>query len=496
MAAGLGRGGGPGVLARLNGGVTQCGCAQVSVTKELLARGVSESRIVWACGRALADVALADGRRPLGSRSRAASTLHLGSLSGPHRRRRRRRVDVVTAAAGRGASSVMTALRKPAVRSVAPPGGGDRRALPTSPVGRGQPALRHHRGSFLHRSRPRKGAGEPRCEDGLRHLAPVALQPQPRSRQLQPCARLVPPTCAANVRPLRRLNAAVHRELYAEIIATLRDAAQRCDAGGDLRHTAARAGRQRRRAAKIPASGRGGDERAGVLVCASEHARDCLDRRPRPAAAGSLAAVLQQAVVPTTLIVTIFLLVGRRYSPLHWASAPTVVAGVAASSPPGRRFRKFRACRRRSSPRDCRKRSPTCGPRPRSRRRSLPCDRSCGACCAAGFLDRALRLGFNVLSGLLLTVARGEPPARVGRLPDRRALPRAQRRLRRRAGRGTRLRICIGALFTVSEFAVVQQASASAYMLLVALQLPLVAVALSASNPSWAARRAHSGRRC
>ena len=37
-----------------------------------------------------------------------------------------------------------------------------------------------------------------------------------------------------------------------------------------------------------------------------------------------------------------------------------------------------------------------------------------------------------------------------------------------------------GVLFVVSEFAVVQQASASAYMLLVALQLPLVAVALSA----------------
>ena len=47
-------------------------------------------------------------------------------------------------------------------------------------------------------------------------------------------------------------------------------------------------------------------------------------------AAGSLAAVLQQAVVPTTLIVSIFL-VGRRYSLLHWASALTVVAGVATS---------------------------------------------------------------------------------------------------------------------------------------------------------------------
>ena len=97
----------------------------------------------------------------------------------------------------------------------------------------------------------------------------------------------------------------------------------------------------------------------------------------------------------------------------------------------------------------------------------------------AGFWTALFGLGFNVISGLLLTVARGEPPARM--LDDYRtgALCMAPNGGCDGALSAVLAYAVPGVLFVVSEFAVVQQASASAYMLLVALQLPLVAVALS-----------------
>ena len=196
-------------------------------------------------------------------------------------------------------------------------------------------------------------------------------------------------------------------------------------------------------------------------------------------AAGSLAAVLQQAVVPTTLLVSI-ILVGRRYSALHWTSALTVVAGVATSFTAGASIPKIPwgwaatlvASRLPQAIANVRTEAALTSAEPAVRQELRSVLR-------AGFWTALFGLGFNVLSGLLLTVARGEPPARM--LDDYRtgALCLAPGVCDDALAAALAFALP-GALFTVSEFAVVQQASASAYMLLVALQLPLVAVALSA----------------
>ena len=197
-------------------------------------------------------------------------------------------------------------------------------------------------------------------------------------------------------------------------------------------------------------------------------------------AAGSLAAVLQQAVVPTTLLVSI-VLVGRRYSVLHWASALVVVAGVATSFTAGASIPKIPwgwaatlvASRLPQAIANVRTEAALTSAEPAVRQELRSVLR-------AGFWTALFGLGFNVISGLLLTVARGEPPARM--LDDYRtgALCLAPNGGCDGALSAVLAYAVPGVLFVVSEFAVVQQASASAYMLLVALQLPLVAVALSA----------------
>ena len=196
-------------------------------------------------------------------------------------------------------------------------------------------------------------------------------------------------------------------------------------------------------------------------------------------AAGSLAAVLQQAVVPTTLIVSI-ILVGRKYSALHWASALTVVAGVATSFTAGASIPKIPwgwaatlvASRLPQAIANVRTEAALTSAEPAVRQELRSVLR-------AGFWTALFGLGFNVASGLLLTVARGDPPARM--LDDYRTGALCLAPDGSCGALSAVLAYAVpGVLFVVSEFAVVQQASASAYMLLVALQLPLVAVALSA----------------
>ena len=228
---------------------------------------------------------------------------------------------------------------------------------------------------------------------------------------------------------------------------------------------------------------------------------------------GSLAAVLQQMVIPTTLLVSIALL-GRSYSRLHWLAATTVTAGVAVSyvptmvetarSVPWGWAAVLLASRVPQALANVRSEAAIASdasepPHPLADAADLepsePSKPETGAAAGAwpdqlrsvlraGFWTGLFGLGFNVPSSLALAALHGESPLdalgsdyRTGA----RCLVDAPSAADGCDGAAAAVLAFAlpGALFAVSEFAVVQQASAAAYFLLVALQLPLVAAALS-----------------
>ena len=223
----------------------------------------------------------------------------------------------------------------------------------------------------------------------------------------------------------------------------------------------------------------------------------------------SLAVVLQQMVIPTTLLVSIALL-GRTYSRLHWLAALTVTAGVAVSYVPTMvemarsvpwgwaavllasrvpqalaNVRSEAAIAGATEPRPSSTEESLAGPEPgKPEATASAWPHQLRSVLRAGFWTGLFGLGFNVPSSLALAALHGESPLRtLGADYHRGALCLVHAPSAADGCDGAAAAVLAfavpGALFAVSEFAVVQQASAAAYFLLVALQLPLVAAALS-----------------
>jgi hypothetical protein len=233
---------------------------------------------------------------------------------------------------------------------------------------------------------------------------------------------------------------------------------------------------------------------------------------------GALTPVLQQAVVPITLGLSIALL-GRRYAALHWLAAGLVIAGIAASYAPtvssgdvpwgaaalyvASRLPQSLANVRLepvmhpthdghavgAADADPRSLTARVGakppPRPYTRAAQLR------TVLRAGFWTALLGLAFNPMASLLLAFSRGHGVEVLLRDYRYGAACLAMHNVTRddptlhggcdgTAAQAAAAFAIPGVLFAVSEFHVVQTASSAAYFLLVALELPLQAAALAA----------------
>lgn len=281
---------------------------------------------------------------------------------------------------------------------------------------------------------------------------------------------------------------------------------------------------------------------------------------------GSLVPVLQQAVIPLTLLASMALL-GRHYTPMHWGATGFVVGGIAASYAPAAASDVHRAgglrwqwallylasripqtlanvrCEAillgRPQRQQChaQEHDQSVASPPSANADAAPSDASLdsgqASACAppshgasgtaarevggwdalrtvlrAGFWTALFGLAFNSLSSVVLAYAQGAPIGavwadyRTGAMCLLDRTPNATVARRTGAGTGTGGRggwaesgsgrsrcadaagavaayALPGVLFTVSEFQVLQHASASTYFLLIALELPLQAAAVS-----------------
>ncbi|KAL1496898.1 hypothetical protein AB1Y20_014478 [Prymnesium parvum] len=215
---------------------------------------------------------------------------------------------------------------------------------------------------------------------------------------------------------------------------------------------------------------------------------------------GSLTAVLQQAVVPITLLLCAVAL-RRRYGALHLLAAALVVGGVAlaylpaasAAGVPQGWLLAFVASRVPQAAANVfsevlLERAAEAAP-PRSGWDALR------TVLRAGLWTAALGLLFNVPSALIVSAAKGRE-AIPALLEDYREGARCLLLSDGEGCGGAWVAVLAFALpgvaFAVSEFQVVQKTSAATYFLLVALQLPLEAVALS--MPSIMGRYASTSR--
>jgi hypothetical protein len=234
---------------------------------------------------------------------------------------------------------------------------------------------------------------------------------------------------------------------------------------------------------------------------------------------GNLTPVLQQAGIPVTLMLSSVLL-ARKYSWRHWLAALIVMGGIAASYVPlllddssgGRadppkwgwallfvlsripqsvanvRCEAILLSAPPAAPTDGRAvNEAVLNQAPASREARWQSLRALLAC---GFWTALLGLGFNFASSLLLACARGlgnKSTESVMRDYSAGAacLFRANASITAddpcRAAPGATAAFALpGVLFAISEFQVLQLASAASYFLLIALELPLQAAALAA----------------
>ena len=224
---------------------------------------------------------------------------------------------------------------------------------------------------------------------------------------------------------------------------------------------------------------------------------------------GDLTPVLQQAVVPLTLGLSIVLL-GRRYSWLHWMAAVAVLVGIACSYAPIAVSSEtgqlpwgwaalYAASRIPQSLANVRCESVLqaagAAPGAESVPTTPPRLRLLHLVLRASFFTALLGLVLNVPSSLLLALARGREAGTVfGEYVDgARCLlsynvtagDDADGEAAAGACDGTAAQAAAafalpGVLFAVSEFHVLREASAATYFLLLALELPLQAAVLAA----------------
>ena len=255
---------------------------------------------------------------------------------------------------------------------------------------------------------------------------------------------------------------------------------------------------------------------------------------------GDLVPVMQQAVIPITLGLSIALL-GKRYRLTHWAAAALVIGGIATSYAPmaasdakagvrwgaallylvSRVFQSMANVRCETvvtaSPGVKAEAGAEAGAEARPAAAARRAERwmALRTVLRAGFWTGLLGLGLNVLSSLALAAARGQPAAAVfadyvagaecllNTNGTAAAGPNATAwqagaavgeagggLLRSNASGAPRCASAAaataafalpGVLFAVSEFQVIQHASASTYFLLMALELPIQAAALASA---------------
>eukprot|EP00930_Biecheleria_cincta_P060236 TRINITY_DN4591_c0_g1_i2.p1 TRINITY_DN4591_c0_g1~~TRINITY_DN4591_c0_g1_i2.p1 ORF type:complete len:386 (+),score=44.31 TRINITY_DN4591_c0_g1_i2:82-1158(+) len=194
---------------------------------------------------------------------------------------------------------------------------------------------------------------------------------------------------------------------------------------------------------------------------------------------GALAPILFQAVIPMTLCASSVLL-GRKYLPMHWLAAGVVLAGIAVAYTPNCATASL-AHRWPWAVLLVVSRVPQSLANVRLEGLMAQCTLkgSVEPVLQAGFFTSLLALAFNVPLGLLLCLGSGLPLDAL-RADYHLGLESLQGLGGHAAAWPAAAAFALpGTLFTLSEFHVLQQASASTYFLLVALELPLQAVAIS-----------------